>query len=192
MGDVNKGSVSSARSDSSMNNRNADRRQKADKPKKAPIFGQSHSLSDVEAQMIQQMIREESHSSRKQYIPQEDLAEEATTRLSPEAAQVIAESRVRDILQMFNRDYLYGQGRFDEYRDGLILKWGDGYSRMHIWVSVENGNLLFETGHLRRCEKPYCTGTHHVLSREQYTQLDLVNQELGDLFRRPVHEPTED
>jgi hypothetical protein len=160
--------------------------------RKSPITGQSRSLSDIEGDMIQQMIREESHTARALQIPQEDLAQEATTTMSPEAARVITESRAREILQMFNRDYLYGQGRFDEYKDGLIFKWGDGYSRKHIWLSVENGNLLFETGHLRKCSKPYCNGTHHVLTREQYTNLDLVNQELGDLFRRPVTEPTDD
>lgn len=168
-----------------MNNRN-------EKPRKNPIFGQSHGLSEVEGEMIQQMIREESHSSRKLYIPAEDLAAEATTRMSPEAEQVIAESRVRTILQMFNRDYLYGQGRFDEYRDGMLLKWGDGYSRKHIWLSVKDGNLLFETSHFKKCDKPYCDGTHHVLTRDLYTNIDLVNLELGDLFRRPVTEPTED
>lgn len=168
-----------------MNNRN-------EKSRKNPIFGQSHGLSELEGEMIQQMIREESHSSRKLYIPAEDLAAEATTRMSPEAEQVIAESRVRTILQMFNRDYLYGQGRFDEYRDGLLLKWGGGYSRKHIWLSVKDGNLLFETSHLKKCEKPYCDGTHHVLTPDLYTNIDVVNQELGDLFRRPVTEPTED
>ena len=168
-----------------MNNRN-------EKPRKNPIFGQSHGLSEVEGEMIQQMIREESHSSRKLYIPAEDLAAEATTRMSPEAEQVIAESRVRTILQMFNRDYLYGQGRFDEYRDGMLLKWGDGYSRKHIWLSVKDSNLLFETSHFKKCDKPYCDGTHHVLTRDLYTNIDLVNSELGDLFRRPVTEPTED
>jgi hypothetical protein len=162
------------------------------KSKKSPILGQSHGLSDIEGEMIQQMIREESHSSRELYIPEEDLAQEATTQMSPEAEQVIEDSKVRAILYMFNRDYLYGQGRFDEYRDGLLLKWGDGYSRKHIWLSVENGNLLFETNHMKKCEKPYCNGTHHVLSRELYTNLDVINQELGDLFRRPVHEPPDD
>ena len=93
---------------------------------------------------------------------------------------------------MFNRDYLYGQGRFDEYKDGLILKWGDGYSRKHIWASVENGDLFFEISHNKQCEKPYCNGTHHILSRELYTNMDVINQELGDLFRRPVHEPPDD
>src|SRR5690349_2314666 len=101
-------------------------------PNKDPILGQSHGLSDEEGQMIQQMIREESHSARELYIPKQDLSQEATTHMSPEAAQVIADSKVRAILQMFNRDYVYGQGRFDEYRDGLIFKWGDGYSRKHI------------------------------------------------------------
>ncbi|HEX7735169.1 MAG TPA: hypothetical protein VF458_09900 [Ktedonobacteraceae bacterium] len=160
--------------------------------RRSPIMGQSHGLSDMEGQMIQQMIREEQHSARELFIPEEDLAQEATTSMSPEAARVVAESNVLTILHMFNRDYLYGQGRFDEYKDGLLLKWGDGYSRRHIWVSVENGNLLFETSHLKNCQKPYCNGTHHVLSREQYTNIDLINAELGDLFRHPVYEPSDE
>jgi hypothetical protein len=162
------------------------------KHKKSPILGQSHGLSDIEGEMIQQMIREELHSARELYIPTEDLAQEATTRMAPEVAQVIEESRVQIILQMFNRDYLYGQGRFDEYKDGLLLKWGDGYSRKHIWASVENGNLLFEVSHYKQCEKPYCTGSHHVLSPELYENVDVINQELGDLFQRPVYEPPDD
>ncbi len=169
-------------------NRNTNNRM----PKKSPILGQSHGLSDIEGEMIQQMIREEQHSARELYIPPEDLAQEATTQMSPETAQVIADSQLQVILQMFNRDYLYGQGRFDEYKGGLILKWGDGYSRKHIWASVENGNLLFEVSHYKQCDKPYCNGTHHVLSRELYTNMDVINQELGDLFRRPVHEPPDD
>lgn len=142
--------------------------------------------------MIQQMIREEQHSARELFIPEEDLAQEATTCMSAGARQVVEQSKVLTILQMFNRDYLYGQGRFDEYKDGLLLKWGDGYSRRHIWVSVENGNLLFETSHLKQCGKPYCNGTHHVLTRDLYTNIDLINQELGDLFRHPVYEPSDD
>src|SRR5438876_10147999 len=162
------------------------------KPKKSPILGQSHGLSDIEGEMIQQMIREEQHSARELYIPAEDLAQEATTQMSPKAAEVIAESRVRTILQMFNRDYLYGQGRFDEYKNGLILKWGDGYSRKHIWATVENGNLVFETNHVKKCDKSYCTGPQHVLTPDLYRNFDVINQELGDLFRRPVHERSDD
>ena len=162
------------------------------RPNKSPILGQGHGLSDQEGDMIQQMIREEQHSARELYIPEKDLAAEATTQMSAEVAQVVEDSRLRKILHMFNRDYLYGQGRFDEYKDGLILKWGDGYSRMHIWATVENGNLVFETSHFKKCDKPYCNGTHHVLNRELYTNWDVINQELGDLFRRPVQERTED
>jgi hypothetical protein len=156
------------------------------------ILGQSHSLSDEEGQMIQQMIREEQNSARHLYIPQEDLAAEATTHMSPEVAQVIRASRVREVLNLFNRDYLYGQGRFDEYKDGLILKWGDGYSRKHIWMTVENGNLIFETSHVKKCDKPYCNGTHHILTADLYTNLEIINDELGERFRRPVYERTED
>ena len=162
------------------------------RPSKSPILGQGHGLSDEEGALIQQMIREEQHSSRELYIPERDLDAEATTHMSPEVAQVIEDSQLHKILHMFNRDYLYGQGRFDEYKDGLILKWGDGYSRKHIWATVENGNLVFETSHVKKCSKPSCTGTHHVLTRDLYTNWDVINQELGDLFRRPVQELSED
>ncbi|MEO7019369.1 MAG: hypothetical protein ABI234_04390 [Ktedonobacteraceae bacterium] len=160
--------------------------------KRGPIMGQSHGLSDIEGQMIQQMIREEQNSARELFIPEEDLAQEATTKMSPAVESVVEASRVLNILHMFNRDYLYGQGRFDEYKDGLLLKWGDGYSRRHIWISVENDNLLFETSHLKQCDKPYCNGTHHVLTPDLYTNLNIINQELGDLFRHPVYEPSDD
>ena len=159
---------------------------------KPPILGQGHGLSDEEGEMIQQMIREEQHSARAPSIPAQDLSSEATTQMSAETAQVMVDSRLPQILHMFNRDYLYGQGRFDEYQGGLILKWGDGYSRLHIWASVEDGNLVFETSHFKKCDKPYCNGTHHILNRELYTNLDVVNQELADLFRRPVQERSED
>jgi len=161
-------------------------------PGKGPILGKGHGLTDEEGRQIQQMIREESRSARELYIPTEDLAQEATTQMAPEVARVINASRVRDVLNMFNRDYLYGQGRFDEYKGGLILKWGDGYSRKHIWVTVEDGNLVLETSHSKKCDKPYCNGTHHVLTPDLYTNLDVINQELGDSFRRPVYEPPDD
>ncbi|GCF09174.1 hypothetical protein [Dictyobacter arantiisoli] len=159
---------------------------------KQPILGQGHSLSDTEGEMIKQMIREEQHPSRKLFIPQEDLAAEATTTMSPATAHVIGMSRIRPILDMFNRDFLYGQGRFDAYKDGLIFKWGDGYSRRHIWATVENDNLILETSHAKKCDKPYCNGTHHVLTPDLYTNIELINQELGERFRRPVYETPED
>ncbi len=161
-------------------------------PQKQPIFGESRGLSDEEAQYVQEMIQEAQQSSRNLFIPQEDLAASATTQLNADAAKIIQESKVRLILNRFNRDFLYGQGRFDEYQGGLLLKWGDGYSRKHIWVSVEGENLLFEKSHSKRCDKPYCTGTHHVLSPAQWKNTALVNEELGDCFRRPVYEASDD
>jgi hypothetical protein len=159
---------------------------------KTPILGQGHGLSNEEGDMIKQMIRAEQRSSRELFIPQQDLATEATTSMSPPTAQIIGASHIQQILEMFNRDFLYGQGRFDAYKDGLIFKWGDGYSRRHIWASVEDNKLVLETSHTRKCDKPYCNGTHHILTPDLYTNPTLINQELGDLFRRPVYESPED
>ncbi len=161
-------------------------------PKKPNIFGESRGMSDEEVDYVKEMIQEAQQSSRQLTIPKGDLDAGATTRLNPEAARIIEESKVRPILNRFNRDFLYGQGRFDEYQGGLLLKWGDGYSRRHIWVSVEGDKLLFEKSHYKPCDKPYCTGTHHVLSRELWTNTSLVNAELGDCFRRPVYETSDD
>jgi len=159
---------------------------------KPPILGESRGLTDDEAEGIAQMIRDAQRSSRQQTIPAEDLDAQATTRMSPNVARVVEESKVRAILAKFDRDYLYGQGRFDEYAGGLLLKWGDGYSRKHIWVTVEGGNLVFETSHERKCAKPYCTGGHHVFTPEMWRDTRLINQELAEQFRRPVQEPTDD
>jgi hypothetical protein len=161
-------------------------------PRKSPILGESRGLTDDEAQGIAQMIREAQQSSRQQTIPTEDLDAQATTRMAPHVARVVEESKVHAILAKFDRDYLYGQGRFDEYAGGLLLKWGDGYSRKHIWVTVEGDNLVFETSHERQCAKPYCTGGHHVFTPEMWRDTRLINQELAEQFRRPVHERTDD
>lgn len=163
-----------------------------DQSQKAPIFGQSHSLAKDEAETINQMIREVQNSSRQLSIPREDLAQSATTTMAPEVARVVAQSRVLDILKRFNRDYLYGQGRFDEYDRGLLLKWGDGFSRKHIWLTVEGENLVFETSHERSCGKAYCTGGRHVYSPEQWRDVATINAELAEQFKRPIYERSDD
>lgn len=160
--------------------------------RKAPILGTPHTISDEEAAQIKEMIIEAQGSARQLTIPAEDLDEHATTHMRPEAERVVAESHVRDILNKFNRDYLYGMGRFDEYQDGLLLKWGDGYSRKHIWLTVEGDNLVFETSHERKCEKPYCRDGHHVLAPDQWRDIRVINDELAQQFKRPVYERSDD
>ncbi len=160
--------------------------------KKGKILGQSRGLRDDEAENVTQMIREAQQSARQLTIPSEDLDAAATTEMLPDVARVVAQSHVRDILEKFNRDYLYGLGRFDEYSQGLLLKWGDGYSRRHIWMTVEAENLVFETSHERVCAHPYCQGGRHVFTPEQWRDPRIINEELGEQFRRPVYERSDD
>ncbi len=160
--------------------------------RKPRILGQPHSLGDEEAQGITEMILQTQGSARHLTIPPEDLDAQATTEMSPATARVVNESHVRDILNKFNRDYLYGLGRFDEYQHGMLLKWGDGYSRKHIWITVDGDNLVFETSHERKCSKPYCRGGQHAFTPEQWRDIRLINQELAEQFQRPVYERSED
>jgi hypothetical protein len=159
---------------------------------KPKILGVAHDMTDEEADGIAQMIQEAQHSARQQTIPREDLAESATTTMSPEVERVVAESHVRDILRKFNRDFLYNQGRFDEYAGGLLLKWGDGYSRKHIWITVEGDNLIFETSHERPCGKAVCAKGHHIYPPALWHDSRVINDELAEQFRRPVYERTDD
>jgi len=159
---------------------------------RAKIIGKSHFLSEDEATNVNEMIREARNSDRQLTIPREDLAREATTTMAPEVARVVTESHVLDILKRFNRDYLYGQGRFDEYDRGLLLKWGDGYSRRHIWLMVEGENLVFETSHERRCDKAYCEGGRHVFTPDLWRDVARINGELAEQFKRPVYERSDD
>jgi hypothetical protein len=159
---------------------------------KGKILGQSRTLRDDEAENITQMIREAQQSSRQLTIPSEDLDAQATTEMLPEVAQVVEQSHVRDILAKFNRDYLYGLGRFDEYNRGLLLKWGDGYSRRHIWVTVEGEDLVFQTSHERTCSHPYCVDGKHILTPQLWHDPRVINEELGEQFRRPVYERSDD
>ncbi|HEX9412302.1 MAG TPA: hypothetical protein VF916_02265 [Ktedonobacterales bacterium] len=160
-----------------------------EKPK---ILGQPHALPEDEANSVNAMIREVQQSDRQLTIPPQDLAQGATTQMAPEVARIIDESKVLDILRRFNRDFLYGQGRFDEYDRGLLLKWGDGYSRKHIWLTVEGDNLVFETSHERRCDKPYCAGGHHVFTPAVWRDVGNIHAELAEQFKRPVYERSDD
>ncbi len=160
--------------------------------KKGPILGQSRSLKDQEAAEIQEMILEAQGSSRQLTIPPQDLHADATTTMAPHVAEIVEASGIRTLLDYFNRDFLYGLGRFDTYKEGLILKWGDGYSRKHIWVRVEGDNLIFVTSHERRCGQPFCQGGTHVYAPEQWHDITLMNAELADQFRRPIYERSDD
>lgn len=163
-----------------------------DLPPKPKIVGQSRGLTEDEADNVTQMIRDAQQSQRQLTIPAEDLDAQATTSMSPETAEVVRQSHVREILDKFNRDYLYGMGRFDEYSKGMLLKWGDGYSRKHIWLTVEGDRLVFETNHERACGKAYCEGGRHVFTPELWRDPRVINEELGEQFRRPIYERTDD
>jgi hypothetical protein len=159
---------------------------------KPTIFGQPRPLSRDEAESITEMILEAQGSNRQRTIPREDLDPQATTQMAPSVARVVNESHVLDILRKFNRDYLYGLGRFDEYSGGVLLKWGDGYSRKHIWITVQDEDLVFETSHERLCGKEVCQGHHHVYPPAMWHDMRVINGELAEQFRYPVYEATED
>ncbi|MFI5274132.1 MAG: hypothetical protein ACHQ4H_13945 [Ktedonobacterales bacterium] len=160
--------------------------------RRAHILGQPRSRSGDEADSITEMILEAQGSHRERTIPKEDLDPQATTQMAPDVARVVNDSHVLDILRKFNRDYLYGLGRFDEYAGGVLLKWGDGYSRKHIWITVDGDNLVFETSHERVCSRPVCQGHHHVYPPQQWHDLSVINDELAEQFKYPIYETTED
>ena len=160
--------------------------------RKPMIVGGAKERPTDEMDEITQMIEEAQHSSRARYIPAEDLDEHATTQMSPHVAEIVAASKVGVILQKFNRDYLYGMGRFDEYAGGLLLKWGDGYSRKHIWVTVE-GTTCSSRPATSASARSRTASVGSTSSRRRCGAMSRqINAELAEQFQRPVQERTDD
>ena len=67
-----------------------------------------------------------------------DEQEHAARRLAlrENAKRVLQDSGLAQMLQEINKNELRRRGMFEEYDSLVLLKWGTGYTRRHIWVEV--------------------------------------------------------
>jgi len=114
--------------------------------------------------------------------------------LRENAKRVLRESGLAQMLQEINKNELRKRGTFEEYDTLVLLKWGTGYTRRHIWVEVNGNTIRFRLTPHRICSDPVplCDGEYHTFTSQMWSNSDLLRLELYKYYRKPVAESSDD
>ena len=114
--------------------------------------------------------------------------------LRENAKRVLRESGLAQMLQEINKSELRKRGTFEEYDTLVLLKWGTGYTRRHIWVEVNGNTIRFRLTPHRICPNsiPLCDGEYHTFTSQMWSNSDLLRLELYKYYRKPVAESSDD
>ena len=110
------------------------------------------------------------------------------------ARRVLRDSGLAQMLQEINKDELKRRGKFEEYDSMILLKWGTGYTRRHIWVEIKENSIRFRLSPHRKCTSPIplCDGEYHTFTSQMWVNTDLLRQELYKYYKKPVAESSSD
>lgn len=110
------------------------------------------------------------------------------------AKRVLRESGLAQMLQEINKTDLKRRGWFEEYGSTLLLKWGSGHTRRHLWIDVVGDTIRFRLALHRQCAQsvPLCDGEYHTFTREMWSNPNLLHAELYRYYRKPVAESSDD
>jgi hypothetical protein len=110
------------------------------------------------------------------------------------AKQVLQESGLAALLQTINKDELRRRGTFEEYDSLLLLRWGTGYTRRHLWIEVNGNTIRFRLAPHRKCNRdmPLCDGEYHTFTSTMWADPDFLRDELYKYYRKPVAESSSD
>src|SRR5205823_13945279 len=110
------------------------------------------------------------------------------------ARRVLRDSGLAQMLQEINKDELQRRGKFEEYDSMILLKWGTGYTRRHIWIAINGNSIRFRLSPHRKCASPIplCDGEYHTFTSQMWVNSDLLRQELYKYYKKPVAESSSD
>lgn len=110
------------------------------------------------------------------------------------AKRVLRESGLAEMLQTINKDELRRRGKFEEYDSMILLKWGTGYTRRHLWIEITGNTIRFRLAPHRKCAitVPQCNGEYHTFTSAMWANPDLLRLELYKYYKKPVAESSED
>jgi hypothetical protein len=110
------------------------------------------------------------------------------------ARRVLRDSGLAQMLQEINKDELKRRGKFEEYDSMILLKWGTGYTRRHIWVEINGNSIRFRLSPHLKCASPIplCDGEYHTFTSQMWVNPDLLRQELYKYYKKPVAESSSD
>ncbi len=112
------------------------------------------------------------------------------------AKRVLRESRAARIMQEMNQALLKGRGWFDEYDSGVIMKWGTGYTRRHIWAHIEGNEIWIRLREHFPCKpdetRARCDGEFHIYDRALWSGTEFLKEELKWHYDHAVAESSDD
>lgn len=116
--------------------------------------------------------------------------------LRANAMRIMQASQSSAILQHINKNQLKGRGFFDEYDSGVIMKWGTGVTRRHIWLHIEGDAIRIRLREHLRCSpevtRAACDGEYHTYVRELWSDTPYYANELQQYYDHPVAETSDD
>jgi hypothetical protein len=137
---------------------------------------------------------ERQQPDRMENLPRSAMANRSREEIRENARWVLQQSGCAEMLRTLNRTHLKGRAWFDEYDSGVIMKWGTGYTRRHIWVHVDGDQLMFRLKQHRRCKSTtfLCDGEYHRFTPELWANRVALLEELRRNYEHPVAESSED
>ena len=123
---------------------------------------------------------------------QESEAERQAMREN--AKRILRDSGLAQMLQEINKDELRRRGTFEEYDSIILLKWGTGYTRRHIWIEINGTTIRFRLLPHRQCNSPVplCDGEYHTFPSSLWANRELLRLELYKCYKKPVAESSDD
>ena len=132
--------------------------------------------------------------NKEEHLPGEQELEATRLALRENAKRVLHDSGLAQMLQEINKNELRRRGEFEEYDSLVLLKWGTGYTRRHIWVEVKGNTIRFRLTSHRVCSNPVplCDGEYHTFTSQMWANSELLRLELYKYYRKPVAESSDD
>lgn len=129
----------------------------------------------------QRILQAEEHEAKRQAIREN-------------ARRVFRDSGIAEMLQAINKDELRRRGAFEEYDSFVLLRWGSGHTRRHLWIEAQGNTIRFRFLPHRKCNKPapLCDGEYHTFTSAMWINRDLLWGELLQYYRKPVAESSDD
>ena len=133
-------------------------------------------------------------NKEEEHLPGEQELEATRLALRENAKRVLQDSGLAQMLQEINKNELRRRGEFEEYDSLVLLKWGTGYTRRHIWVEVIGNTIRFRLTSHRVCPNPVplCDGEYHTFTSQMWANSELLRLELYKYYRKPVAESSDD
>jgi hypothetical protein len=110
------------------------------------------------------------------------------------AKHVLQESGLAEMLKTINRTALKGRGTFEEFDSMILMRWGTGYTRRHMWIEINGNTIRFRLTPHRKCNisSPLCDGEYHTFTSAMWANRTHLQDELNKYYAKPVAETSSD